>query len=205
MDHQALQLSDCLGTSFTCIEDYGLREALSMASTVTVALDQYNRKGPDSPSIWDLARARNVTQWLLCCLKQSSSYELSTHSGLHNACRLATLIYSDIILFPIPISNTIKVRLAGDLRTALDSYKLLRNQDCKCTDLLTWMVVMGGIAAISTIHRHWYVGLLSLRLAAGPSTWDHFKALLSRFLWWQYVLDLPGRSLWDEAMSLREL
>jgi hypothetical protein len=90
-------------------------------------------------------------------------------------------------------------------------------------DLFLWALVLGGIAASFTDHRPWFERQLRMRLggrerdnlgvdsnaesaSASPSPspsesepWPSFKDRVSRFLWWDPVVDTPARDLWEAA------
>jgi hypothetical protein len=124
-----------------------------------------------------------------------------------------TQIYSDMVLFPLPSCTLMKPRLARELRQILEEtqYTELLISNPKgakltvITDIFTWIIVMGGIAASFTAHRQFFVNCLRGRVSMGQvdegveQSWESFKELVSKFLWWEYVLDVPTMELWSEV------
>jgi hypothetical protein len=90
-------------------------------------------------------------------------------------------------------------------------------------DLFLWALVLGGIAASFTDHRPWFERQLRMRLggrerererdnlavdsnaesasasASESEPWPSFRDRVSRFLWWDPVVDTPARDLWEAA------
>ena len=100
--------------------------------------------------------------------------------------------------------------MAGELKQLLEEAeqkKLLANKakgsiSSPLEDMFIWVLAMGGIAASFTVHRPWFVKHLrsSLRERTADHgsgwTWPEFKKLVSRFLWWDPVVDSPAMGLW---------
>lgn len=200
---EALSLSQSLGQGFNVLLQDGLQEdlvnVLYSMSELTVALDHNQRGGQHAPRLSDIVSVRTATQHRLLSLTPPSSELPSSDECIYNVTRLATLIYSDMVLFPLPPASTIKPRLAEILRRALDCCTL---QSCwgLHPSLMLWAVVLGGIAASSIPYRYWYTRrLYSLSTELGLHCWEAAKQTLSSFLWWDYVCDPPAKKLWYES------
>ena len=129
----------------------------------------------------------------------------SHDDSIYNIVRLATLIYSDLVLFPLGDSISIKPRLAYDLRKALEF--LLAGNDTMSqeeNDLITWCTTMGAIAAYGSVHQEWYVERLALALREDDHLvdWILFQTLMSHYLWWDHVLQPRCRDVWSEAIQM---
>lgn len=203
MDMEALELSRTLGQGFHILLPNGLqkdlRETLESISEITVALDHYQRGGRYAPSLSDIIAARTVTQHRLLSLAPPSSDIPQPDECIYNATRVAALIYSDMVLFPLPPQAGVKPKLADMLRRALDCCTI---QSCWGSHprLLLWTVVVGGIAASSTSHRPWYASRLhKLSTKLEIYDWELIKKILSSFLWWDYICDEPAKKLWHES------
>ena len=144
-------------------------------------------------------------QHQLCCLDPPSNIVPSRDESLYNIVRLATLMYSDLVLFPLPDAVDIKPRLAYDLRKALElllAETRLESQEEK--DLVAWCITMGTIVSYETVHQEWYVERLAQTLREDQRLldWILFQTLMSYFLWWDYVLQPRCWDVWNEAAQM---
>jgi hypothetical protein len=208
MDMEALRLSQTLGQGFNVLSQNDLQKdlvkILESMTEITVALDHNQRGGRYAPSLSDVVAARTATQHRLLSLAPPSSGIPESDECIYNATRVAALIYSDMVLFPLPPASAIKPKLADMLRRALDCCTL---QSCWGwhPSLMLWAIVLGGIAASSTSHRHWYASrLYTLSTELGLYSWELTKEILSSFLWWDYVCDQPAKKLWHESYQQHE-
>ncbi|KAJ9614160.1 hypothetical protein H2200_002296 [Cladophialophora chaetospira] len=211
-DAKALYFSKRLGSGFDEVDNVlvpsGVREAIQRAVDATVALDHYYRREEDRPLLADIVLAANEAQrefLELCDDDVSGMAKL-----VHNCCRLAGLIYNDIVLFPLPSCTRVKSHLAGELEQLLERSEQKNfppNKDkgsiaSPLDDMFIWVLAMGGIAASFTVHRPFFVKQLRSRLRirsvdnSSGWTWPEFKKLVSRFLWWDPVVDSPAMGLW---------
>jgi hypothetical protein len=66
--------------------------------------------------------------------------------------------------------------------------------------LLVWVLVMGGIAAVDTLERIWFVSMLREVVGAVDiGSWEEMRDLLGGFLWLGSANDVDGRVLWEEV------
>jgi hypothetical protein len=118
---------------------------------------------------------------------------------LYESTRLATYIYALIITFPFSANMAPFDDLAALLRnevSVLDTLDL-GIEDMK---LLAWVLVMGGIAAVDTVERIWFVSMLREIVGAVEIWgWEEMRDLLGGFLWLGSVNDVDGRVLWGEV------
>ena len=144
MDMGALELSRTLGQGFRILLQNGLQkdlhETLESISEITVALDHYQRGGRYAPSLSDIIAARTITQHRLLSLAPPSSGIPQPDECIYNATRVAALIYSDMVLFPLPPQTGVKQKLTDMLRPALDcctiQYAVGRIPDYCCGQVL---------------------------------------------------------------------
>jgi len=213
-------MSLVLGQGFlSCLEHEELLQIITLTCQATLAVDLLQRGVAGGPKIWEIAKVRNGIQHRLCSLDPPSN-NLSSHEGsLYNIVRLATLIYSDLVLFPLA-EISVKARLAYDLRKALGllftdhrlqtrlenelftwSFTMIRRGE---EDLVTWCIAMGAMASYETVHQEWYVERLaqSLREDWRLLDWVLFQNLMSHFLWWDYVLQLRCWDIWNDAVQI---
>ncbi|KAH0831705.1 hypothetical protein FOPE_02778 [Fonsecaea pedrosoi] len=202
LDPRAFQLSLVMGRGFSCVQIPGLLRALMLACRATLGIDLYHRKAPAAPIIRDICTVRNAVQHQLCSLDPPLDLVPSHEDSLYNMVRLAALIYSDLVLFPLGESVSIKLQLAYDLRKALELFftgETLEEQMER--ELTVWCLTMGAMAAHGTVHQEWYVMQLSrsLREDRRLLDWILFQTLMSHFLWWDYVLQPRCWDVWNEA------
>jgi hypothetical protein len=199
-------LASLLGRGFLQLAHAELLSVLMLASRATVAVDLYHRQTPHAPHLWDICKVRSAVQHRLCALEPplcltDASYDELVHDGV----RLAALIYSDLVLFPLECTKTIKPRLAYDLRKTLEAlFKKDEFDGQQERDVITWCVTMGALAAFETVHQDWYLSQLSKIMSVDERVlaWVSFQALMSHFLWWDYVLQ---PRLWDVWLECRKL
>ncbi|KAI1607917.1 hypothetical protein EDD37DRAFT_670367 [Exophiala viscosa] len=205
LDSRAIELDSELGTGFRYFRSNStsceLLEVLQSFSEVTNALDHHARGGSTAPELVDLIEARNASQHRLLSNLPERVDLTDAESCVQQATRLATLIFSDMVVFPLPPTQRVKPRLARNLIDILEACDLLR-----CWDLhgqvLMWALTLGAIAASFTPERIWYVDQLKYRC----SVWSVdelplLESICSKFLWWGEVCGGPVLTLWSEVQA----
>jgi len=180
------------GTGFVEVQHEGMRQTLLLMCEATVALDHCHRGGTSAPSIWDVARLRVAVQHRLCSLEPISPDQSNLDDIHFELCRLSALIYSDLILFPIPDHSSIKPPLLYDLGRALDKYQLISGHSSVNRDFVAWCTLLAATASSSgTGFRAQYIKRLEDLIRADPTlhNWEIYTALARRYLWWGYLLD----------------
>ncbi len=158
-----------------------------------------------APKIWDISMVRTALQNQLCSLDPPTSLVSSHDDWLYDVVRLAALIYSDLVLFPISDTVSIKPRLAYDLRKALEFLQSRDNVDNQEeNELILWCTTMGGVAAYGTVHQDCYIERLTMALREDGRLldWILFQTLMSHYLWWDYVLQPRCWDVWSEAVQV---
>ncbi|KIW65880.1 hypothetical protein PV04_08096 [Phialophora macrospora] len=201
LDQIAVELMQTLGSGFNGLQHEEMRQALLLMCEVTVALDHCHRGGSTAPSIWDVARVRVAVQHRLCSFDPISPDQTKSTEIQFELCRLSALIYSDMVLFPIPEHSSVKPPLLDDLGRILDKYRLdglslsgelAYERSSADSDLLAWCVLLATAASTSSrVFRPQYLKRLEqlIRLDQRLQHWEFYKNLVRRFLWWGYVLD----------------
>jgi len=125
---------------------------------------------------------------------------------LYESCRLATIAYSFLVVFPLPPVIGPFEAVAAELRQELLTVHL-EFQDSSTAQLVLWITVMGGIAALGLPERLWFRSRVNiLRAHLGVTSWPELKAVLQQFLWHPSTNDPDGREfLEDELPDLGEL
>jgi hypothetical protein len=205
LDPHAFQLSLVMGQGFSCLKHRELLSVLMLSCRATLALDLHHRKVDTAPRIWEIAKVRNAIQHRLCCLDPPTELFPSHDDSVYNIARLAALIYSDLVLFPLGDSVSIKPRLAYDLRKALELQSTGDGPPDEAeAELMMWCTTMGAIAAYGTVHQEWFVERLTQALREDERLldWILFQTVMSHYLWWDYVLQPRCWDIWTEATQL---
>ncbi|KAK5276830.1 hypothetical protein LTR40_011139, partial [Exophiala xenobiotica] len=166
LDSVAIELDSELGSGFRYFRatpsGRKVLEILDSWVEVTTALDHFARKGPTAPELVDLIEARGASQHRLLS-QMSDPLEVTDPDGcIHQATRLATLIFGDMAIFPLPPTQGVKPRLAAMLMEVLQTCGQSRCWDLHA-QVLIWALTLGAIAASFTPTRVWYVDQLKHR------------------------------------------
>jgi hypothetical protein len=234
-----------------------LLDTLVLARVVTAALDYYVHDQPKNTastatttSTTNPSRSRSPATHLLPVTMQSLTHarnaihhaliSLPAANGLwgvqyalYDVSRISALIYSDLVLFPLPAETGVRGRYAALLRAAMDCVTLhagWREEGL----LLLWGCVLGGVAAAKVTtsvtakddggpadcglrtgirEREWFIRktrmcaeMLGVGLDKGVEEgWEEVKTkVCTRYLWWAKVCDPVGKGVWEEVVALEE-
>ncbi|OAG41520.1 hypothetical protein AYO21_04222 [Fonsecaea monophora] len=211
-DHKAAMMSMVIGTGFAQLDqiDMDLAIALRTAGEITVALDHYRERRPNAPDLTDIVNAANATHHKLLSLRPRITLDPQQTDYLWNLCRVSGLIYSDLVLFPLPPTTGVKPRLAGELRLAIDNFEIFRAEETAYIDqrietegyicLVLWALTLGSLAALNTPHRRYFVQKMQEYIVRWPYiiSWDAYTSLMATHLWWDYIFADPVAELWNE-------
>ena len=205
LDSTAIDMNSDIGAGFRYLRHTPggpqLLDVIDAYSEVTVALDHHVRGGPTAPELVDLMEVRNSTQHRL--LSQIPNPLDLSDPGLcvHHAVRLATLIFSEMVILPLPPTQGVKPRLALMLQQTLEACHLLRCWELH-NQVLLWALTLGAIAASYTAQRSWYIDqLLQETSLMQIEDWFALEATCCRFLWWKPICSEPLRWVWNEMIS----
>ncbi|KAL2044530.1 hypothetical protein ABVK25_012410 [Lepraria finkii] len=127
-----------------------LLNILTLAETVTAALDYHKHKknalassNHKEVSIQSLTLARNYVHHGLLSLAEANSL-WGAQFALYNVLRITALIYSDLVLFPLPKETGVRGRYAAMLREVLQGVGSLWRDEA---GLLLWACLIGAVAA----------------------------------------------------------
>ena len=206
LDPIATELSSVLGKSFEPLHKVWPRsdsiKAFRTMCDVTIALDHYHRGGPTSPTLQDLVMIRNSCQHQLLSLPDHSAQQETSGFCMYEVCRLAALIYSNLVIFPLPTNCGVGNKLVSRLRKAL--FTVFATLPDINQRVLLWAVALGGIQSSSSSDRRWFVQQfadLSERFALVQ--WGRIVDSLTSFVWSDFVLEKEGVELWLEARELK--
>jgi hypothetical protein len=163
----------------------------------TFAIDDQVHNRPEAQILRSVADERNFVQHSLMLLTPLPS-EVQDEPLLLKIARLGTVVYSLLVVFPIPAIAAPFLRLAQDIKASLLN-PALQTWSNEATDLILWTTTMGAIAAIGHPERVWYRSILHQQIdILGIDSWSTLKDRLGAFLWYGYTNDSDGRRLWTE-------
>lgn len=156
------------------------------------------------PNMAAIADKRNWVQHCLLSLPSVHDFDGQYFQGhrTYEPCRVAAIMYSLLIIFPLPAATAPFPRLAGMLKAALIDSELRTSWD-SALELLTWILVVGGIASKNAPERIWFVAALGrLTATVRISKWEELKRVVMSFLWVESACDSAGQALWNEILDL---
>ena len=208
-DDTAVATAEVLGSGFELLHSHlageTLCEILEQMCELTIALDQQTRAGQGAPDLVELAAARNSVQHQLLSIEYTSIETSLEQLVIAEICRIAALIFSDMVLFPLPATQKVKPVLATRLKSLLVKWEV------ECPSVaqlrtLAWATMLGCIASTFAAEHDWFLQQLSMHLSTlVVGDWPKLRQLCSTFLWWPPVCDPPGRVIWSEVQSLKDV
>lgn len=157
---------------------------LSMLNSYTIMIDDFceGRKVVTASVLID---HRNTMQHALL--------SLPPRVGSSECYRLAALIYSLLVTFPMPYIAAPFQRLVTQLKIALDGWD-------GSDQMLIWVLTMGGIGAMGLSEREWFVNQFREAVTRmGVTTWNEAKEFIKRGLWFEATNDRDGNDFWLES------
>lgn len=200
------------GSNLSSLLAYGLtEEGLSVMAdmlNVTWLVECYVEGALVSPDILALTCRKNHVHHRLLSLPTGDevSVLLGSKAGFYECCRLAALMYSTAILYPMPRSTGIPQRLIAEIKKCIEqiSMEVLFGG---ATAFFVWVLMLTGVAAAGLPERPWYEGkLVDLLTVEDVSRWSEVKKIVSSYLWMDSASDEAAMLLWDDiAPVLRRL
>ena len=172
---------------------------INVMRDITVSYDHYYRGEGELPKLGHIVIFRNSVQHDLLSLPHLPTNNSSEDNCIFEVCRLAALIFSDMVLFPLPPSTGAREKLAHGLMRPLGCCRLLSSWE-RYPSLLLWATILGGIAVKEPQKRTWFMRQLSNAvIKQSVSAWPLVKEIVSKFLWLRVVCDKPAAAFWNEA------
>lgn len=172
---------------------------IDMLREVTIGYDNYLHQVTPHPSLERILWARNSLQHDLISLPDRSQEGLKHDSCLYELCRLGTMAYTLLVLFPVPRIAGMHPRLAKRLISTMDDCMMLGMWD-EYPGLLLWTTILGGMVAEATPSlRRLYVSLSKwTSIKHTPGAWTLVREICGGFLWLEEDCDEAGRALWND-------
>ena len=171
--------------------------ALKWIIQYTFAVDDHVKNRPEAQKLGRISDQRNFVQHNLMLLTPLPP-EVRDEHPLIRLARLGTVVYSLLVVFPLPAIAAPFQQLAQDIKTQLLEPSI---QVCwtEASDLILWVIAMGAVAGIGTPDRQWYRTILDeLTRQLGIESWPSMRERLGMFLWYEYTNDSDGLKLWTE-------
>ncbi|KAK2776983.1 hypothetical protein FQN53_002449 [Emmonsiellopsis sp. PD_33] len=173
---------------------------LSYQSIVSTYLDG----AVTNPITATMIDQRNIVQYTLLSLPGSDEMDASFRARhpVYETARLAALTYNIGVLFPLPPMTAPFERLVPLLKSALEQALTSVNwaASVRATQLLLWVLVVGGIAAMGMGERGWFVGVLRRVVRqVGVVGWEGLKGWVGGIMWLECACDPGGKDLWREV------
>ncbi|KAK7890698.1 hypothetical protein LTR67_007907 [Exophiala xenobiotica] len=179
-----------------------LMQKIDAIRDVSIGYDLYLVQSPSAPRHIHIVWGRNtLLHDLLRLPDKSFDNPLAADACLYDMCRLSTLSYMLLVLFPLPRVSGLHYTLAQRIKTALDSCFVFRLWQ-RYPELSLWATVLGGILAEETALRPWFVQVsASICRERTWQSWDTVKNVCSRFLWFEQDCDQVGEAFWEEVLE----
>lgn len=137
----------------------------------------------------------------------SDSKEKRGHMALYEACRLAAMIYTIMVVFPLPRAQYTRGALIHALKDALQSVKVDKST-IKGNAAMLWCLVLGGCCAegldLGELHEWFLDRLVELCLDCGIEEWARVEATIRDFIWLRCACSDTGKRLWTRAWLIKE-
>lgn len=142
-------------------------------------------------SSWEMNIQRNLIQYRL----------LSLPRGEDEICRLAALIFSHGVIFPLARMHPLRI-LVRQLVAEMERHV---EWDDNPSEFLLWVTVVGGIAAAGSLREGFYLRALK-RLATDLHVvgYGDLRDIMHNYLWLDRACDNGATQLWMRAMSVGE-
>lgn len=194
--------------SFRNLPKCGITDAmldvLDSMKAATIAIDYYLEGKPAGLTLGQIVKARTGVQKHLILLPtakvlNSNRPELQV-PNIYEVCRLTALIFSVGVTFPIPNTYNVLQFLVREIKLEIELMNI-ESFDNQMLEVLLWVLVLGGIAALGKPERNWFVLQIAL---VGVDTlkldWDRMIGIMESFLWLDSPCFSGGRQLWEEVM-----
>lgn len=133
--------------------------------------------------------------------RSCSIEEQDTSVAIYMICKKSALLYSALVVLPLPQTKTIRNQLTCDVFERMN--KLREQEDSLLiAEILLWCTVIVGIAAEGNGYQQWFISKAwSLCRYLRIRSWVQLKDLLASFAWLDCASDRAGQAFWDK-MSL---
>lgn len=196
--------------------DDALLRTLQSTMSLTAALDEHMDSARNELPPW-IIQARNAVQHQLLSLHQNlvatqAEYGLKPlgkivlptpidQRRMREAVRLAALLFSDLVMFPLPPETGHRSRLTNALSSVLSSLRLSyvaygHDPWSGAAELLQWIATMGLIGSGNSGDRYWFYLMLRRTVSwdltvdpAAQTVMCRLRKVLEGHLWSSHLCD----------------
>lgn len=208
------QTLEC-GRGFRYLQSIGIRADVVQTfvdlGQLSQIIQQLGETIYESPTIDMIGDCRNSVQHRLHSLPPTAALadrftplESSTVSfhqilSLYETCRVAALLFSTSVTFPVSRTPRQREEILANLQKHILIVSQQTCEDDEILGLLLWCAVVGGISAEHSPMRRWYAAQVSkLSIAYGVQNWHDMKELMNQFAWLDIACEAGGLTLWNE-------
>ena len=208
-----LQAPKSSGRGFTYRIPGGLpakaESVLEKLSTIDELMSKLHNQSPTDEEQRHLGKARNAVQHDLLCLRPweelQDSERLDHTMAMYECCRLTSLIYSNAIVFPLPLNSGWHRILLKRLRSLFELSRVdtwTESEDASAVAL--WSLYIGAMGAYDTRCKQWFqdsVRQLVKQDHAKYQSYTDLEAVFRDFLWTDAACGLGGRVVWADLRT----
>ena len=168
---------------------------------ITIEIDNYCRGSTFTLSIAAINDIRNATQHALMSLPSADeiSHWENDDRSRYETLRLAIILFSIAVVFPLPGVAEIRARVVRGLKVVIERSE---SESVWGDDPHTflWILVFGGMSALDMDERSWFVKRLAgLSRTLNYLSWIDAANTMNEHLWLASACDTAGRELWEEV------
>lgn len=121
----------------------------------------------------------------------------------YESCRLAVIIYSFLVVFPLPPIIGPLETLTERLQYEISAAPGFKDRKQSTQNLHLWILTMGAIAAIGLPQRSWFLSAMQeLMTDMGIQEWEEMRSILMSFLWHPMTNDPDGEDILSEMQNV---
>lgn len=168
-----------------------------------------------SEQLSTLGDCRNSVQHRLCslptdrlprtCVLEGDNIDMRAGDMAYDVyltCRLASIIYSIHVTYPLPRPSSVRRSILPQLRDKIGKYDFI-GLDGAVHEVFLWCSFIGGICSENNDLRMWFVGkICQLCSLLEVVTWSQILDLLRSFAWVDTGCNEAGAKLWQEVVVL---
>lgn len=186
-----------------------LLQVIQHLSDFTVVLENHIEGHIVSRPPAALTDQRNFAQHALMSLPSAQDQEneaIGMCDEQYESCRLGCIIYSLLVVFPLPPIMRLFERIAAKLQRALLNVRMEGGKDHARLELHAWTLTLGAIISIGLPERAWFVQELVVTLQAlETEQLAGLTGILRSHLWHPKTSSRNAIELWQELSRARDV
>ena len=176
--------------------------------SITVLAENLLQGTLENPDVVALGAMRDRAHLKLLSLPTSAALlDPLKPNVIYDCCRFSALLYATGVLFPMPRSTGVPIRLIKEIKKCVDQTNLLVLVSEGTRPFFIWVLMLTGVAADGLPEeRQWAQDALTVLLTVeGVSRWKDVKKIVELYLWMDSACDGGAMVLWDDvAVSMGE-